>query len=993
MNRNLLLTIILSLTVFFSFASSPGALRQHIDKGLELYEAGIYRAALEEFGKAREISEGASHQTVTMIDYYLARTAAKTLDRRAMERLEGFVADYPSSIYANDIRFAKANLLYDREEYRAALAEYRSVSSWDLTGAERDEYNFKIAYSYFQLGDMGNAQQFFRQVDQNGTFGVHATYYGAYLDYIDGNYAAAKRVFQSLLTDGSYGRVMPFYLLQIEFLEGNYDYVLREGDALMRSAQGEREVEIARIMGESWFHKGDYSEALSYMDIYMRGGGKMGREENYIVGFCSYMRNDIADAERYLSLTVGPDDRLTQNAAYHLGAAYLRSGDKLRAMQSFSMAAGTGFDDAIREDALFNYGKLQYELGGGVFNEAINALNRYISEYPSGARTNEAREFLVAAYYNSNNYEAAYEAIRQVPNPDNNLRTAFQKITYFRAMEYYTNGEYTTALAMLEESLANRFNPKYTALTQFWKGEILYREGKYEQAIPLFTEYLSLSPASEREYGMAQYNLGYSYFNLGRYGEARTWFDRFLRSEHATGSIRADAYNRVGDSYFTSRDFAKAVESYRAAEALGTPERYYAQYRRAVTLGFTAGNAQKIDALRAIVNAGQGNYIDEALYELGVTYIAAERFNEAVTVLGQFADRYPSSEKYLSALSSLGLAYQNLNDNRQALRYYQMLVDKAPSSPEARNAMIALKSIYVDMNDVDGYFNFAARTGIETETGAQARDSLSYAAAERVYLTSGGDRTRGISAFTDYLEKFPRGVYRPNALYNLADLHMSGDPDKAIATLAELSQMHYNEFTVRGLENLSALAYNKARYDEAAAAYLQLAGTAVNPQTVADAYAGYLKSVAATENNDRIIEAADRVLAQDNLTGEVRRNALFTKARAQSAMGMDEQAQAIYRELATEVQSLEGAVSTYIVIESMYNDGQLDAAEKAVMDFAAGNTPHSYWLAKAFLILGDIYIQQGDTFQARATLQSIVDGYSPADDGIIAEAREKINSL
>ncbi|MCC8019324.1 MAG: tetratricopeptide repeat protein [Rikenellaceae bacterium] len=999
MKRSYLLTIILLLTVTISYAVSPeapGRAGEHLDRGIELYEAKHYRAAMEELGKARRAAEYAPHQMVVKIDYYLACSAALTLDPMAMERLVAFLENYPGSIYENDIRFARANLLFDTGKYDEALKEYRLVIPTGFAMSERDEYHFKSGYSYFRLGGMNNnrtARQHFENVSADGTYGIHATYYTAYLDYVGGDYGAAKKVFQSLASSAAYGPVVPFYLLQIEFLEGNYDYVLREGDRLMESARGEREAEIARIMAESWFHKGDYGQALRYMDIYRQHGGKMGREENYIVGFSSYMRNDIADAESYLALVVGPDDRLTQNAAYHLAASYLRSGDKLRAMQSFSMAAGSGYDDTIREDALFNYGKLQYELGGGVFNEAINVLNRYIAEYPSGARTNEAWEFLVAAYYNSNNYEAAYEAISQVRHPDNNLRTALQKITYFRAMEFYSNGDYATALRLLDESLDNRFNPKYTALTQFWKGEILYREGRYVQAIPLFNEYLSLSPATEREYGMAQYNLGYCYFNLGRYGEARSWFDRFLRSSHASGSLKADAYNRVGDTYFTARDFARAVSNYESAAALGTPERYYAQYRKAVTLGFTSGNNAKIDALRAIVAAGEGNYIDEALYELGATYLAADRFNEAVTVLGQFTDRYPTSEKYLSALSNLGLAYQNLNNNQQALRYYQMVVDRAPSSAEARNAMIALKSIYVDMNDVDGYFNFAQRSGIETETGAQARDSLSYAAAERVYLSSAGDPARGIAAFTDYLDKFPRGVYRPHALYNLADLYARTDTGRAIATLEELAGMHYNQFTVRGLENLSALSYENGRYDKAADAYIKLAETAVNPQTVAAAWSGYLKSVAAGGSNDRMVEAADRVLAQGNITAEVRREALFSKARALSVMGQDAAAMEIYRGLATEVQSLEGAVSTYMVIESLYRSGQSDAAEKAVMDFAAGNTLHAYWLAKAFLVLGDIYIEKGDTFQARATLQSIVDGYSPADDGIIAEARAKIESL
>ena len=56
-------------------------------------------------------------------------------------------------------------------------------------------------------------------------------------------------------------------------------------------------------------------------------------------------------------------------------------------------------------------------------------------------------------------------------------------------------------------------------------------------------------------------------------------------------------------------------------------------------------------------------------------------------------------------------------------------------------------------------------------------------------------------------------------------------------------------------------------------------------------------------------------------------------------------------------------------------------------------TPHGYWLGEAFLTLGDIYVNQGDTFQARATFQSIVDGYSPDNDGIVAAAKERIANL
>jgi hypothetical protein len=52
-----------------------------------------------------------------------------------------------------------------------------------------------------------------------------------------------------------------------------------------------------------------------------------------------------------------------------------------------------------------------------------------------------------------------------------------------------------------------------------------------------------------------------------------------------------------------------------------------------------------------------------------------------------------------------------------------------------------------------------------------------------------------------------------------------------------------------------------------------------------------------------------------------------------------------------------------------------------------------YWQAKCFIVLGDVFVKMDNSFQARATYQSIVDGYVIKDDGIVDEAQQRINSL
>lgn len=982
----------ISIIVPALLAAGAGVASAQSGKGFELYEARQWRAAQTELQKERRQLTTDDAGEKMRIDYLLAQCSAQLGEPAALDLIAAFTENYPMSIYYNELRFTAGSMLFDQGRHEEAARMLGTVDGFGLPAARRDEYNYKTGYSYFMTGDYRNAASYLQRVGQ-GVYRPHAQYYTAYMDYSEGNYAAARRGFAQLAGDPAYERLVPFYLLQIEFLEGNYDYVTANGDALLRASQGERTAEIARILAESWFHKDNYGTALTYMDSYRSNGGRMGREENYITGYSEYMCGRAARAAAALAQVVGPQDRLSQSAAYHIAAAYLELDDKRAAMQSFSIAADGDFDAAIREDALFNYGKLQFELGGGVFNEAINVLSRYIAEYPRSARTVEAREYLASAYYNSKNYKAAYDAIKLIPDPDNNIRTAFQKISYFRAMEYYNAGDRTAAYAMLEESLRNKFTAKYTALTNFWMGEILYGQGDYDRAAKLYKEYLALSRPQEKEYNMALYNLGYAYFNRQDWAEARSWFGKFTASYAAKDSYRADALNRLGDVDFAQREFWKAIEKYDEAAKLGTPERYYAQFRRAVMLGHVDRQSRKIESLNEIITAGAGDYAGEAMLELGRTYLAAERFREAAAAMKCFTDSYPNSDKYVAALSELGLIYQNLGDDKTALGYYKTVVEKAPRSREATDAMLAIQNIYVDSNDIESYFAFAARSGVETDLSAVARDSLAWTTAERTYTVSANPDTQ-VKALKSYLDRYPRGLYRANALYYTGELFQNQNrTEDAVKAYAELAQLYHNDFTVRGLERLAALYDQTKRHAEAADAYKQLSLVAVNPATVSKALDGYLTATAAAGNPDKILAAANEVAAAAGASAETKREARYMKAGVFADRGRNADAMAVYRELATETRTAVGARSTLRVIEDLYAGGEYDKAQVMILDFASRNTPYRYELGRAFLVLGDIYVKKGDNFQARATLQSIIDGYSPTDDGVVEAARSKISAL
>lgn len=961
--------------------------------GVELFHAEKYLAAQKDFEKAKEYLSADKDMFAEELEYYMAACAAERGAAEAEQLLENFINRYPNTLHENDIRLALGNMFQKQQDYSRALAEYKEVEPYTLSPAARSEYYFNRGYAAFADKDYGEAIRNFDQVGNDRIFAPSATYYKAYIDYINDRLPEARSGFMSLVDNKNYAPIVPFYILHINFKEKDYNAVVRSApEVLQQAATDKRKAEILRMTGESYYHLGNFNEASRYLDAYAELHPDLNREEMYMIGYAAYMTGDFDKAVNYLGKVAVGEDLLAQNASFHIGSASLRQGNKQVAKQAFSLAMHLDADKAVKEEAMFNFAKLQYELGGGMFNETINTITQYLEEFPDSPHLDEARSYLLAAYLNSRNYTAAYDAIMKIKNPDNEVRTALQKITYFRGLEYFAEGDYNKAQEMFTLSAENRFNPKYTALAKFWLAETYYRQGEYSRAIPLYQDYIVLSPKGERENILSNYNLGYCYFNLKNLMEAQTWFNRFNNLYKQQDGLKADTYNRLGDISFMNKAYSRAIEDYDRSMKIGTDEADYAQFQRAIALGLTAGADKKIDALKSIINAGRTDYVDDAMYELGATYTKKEQFNEAASTLQKFIAKYPGSPFYLDALSDLGLIYQNMGKNDEAMKYYKMVVDKHPNSSQSKDALLGIRNIYVDNNDLDGYFSFAAKNGIETNVSIVERDSLTFNVAERIYLS--GDAKRAQPLLQTYLAQFPKGSYVANATYYVADCQMqAGDTDAALQGYEKVLAMQFNPFTNNSLLNAGSLNFQKGNYEAAAGQYRKLSELSTNRNTLAEALSGYIRSVDKLNNPDQAIAAADYVLNSAFLNDELRNETDYVLGKAYLAKGDKATALASFRKAAANIKTRNGSESQYYVGELLNETGNLDEAEAEVLKFAETNTSHQYWLGKAFLTLGDVYVKKGDAFQAKATYQSIVDGYSDKTDGIVDEAAKRLSTL
>ena len=63
--------------------------------------------------------------------------------------------------------------------------------------------------------------------------------------------------------------------------------------------------------------------------------------------------------------------------------------------------------------------------------------------------------------------------------------------------------------------------------------------------------------------------------------------------------------------------------------------------------------------------------------------------------------------------------------------------------------------------------------------------------------------------------------------------------------------------------------------------------------------------------------------------------------------------------------------------------------------FSDAGTGQMYWLAKSFIVLGDSFVERGEYEQAKATFESVRDGYAPSgnDDDVLDNVNVRLKKL
>ena len=916
----------------------------------------------------------------------------------SLELLEAYLKQYPDSRHANRIEAMMASVYFEEGKYPEAIALYRSCNLDALPDKERDEAALKLATSYLKLGNLEEAKVWFTLLKEvSKTHQADAVYNLGYIDYVEGRYDAALKTFTSLKNDDVYDALVPYYIGEIHLTRGEYKQADEVASDYLRHFAGHKdEAEMNRIQGEARSAMKDYLNAIASLEAYVNAVPQPQRKAMYELGMSYYHTGAYSKATEMLGRTTMEQDALAQNANLHMGLAYLQLKERNQARMAFEQASVADHDLAVKEQALYNYALCIHVTSYSPFAESVTDFERFLNEFPASRYRERVNDYLVETYMNTRSYDAALKSIAKISKPGPRIMEAKQKILFRLGTQAFANARFEEALQYFNRSLeVGQYNFATQADASYWRGEAYYRLKNYKAAGQDFRKYLELTKNKRSpEYGLALYNLGYTDFNQKNYQGALNWFGRFVNeSVHDNKQVLADAYNRMGDCNFYARKFDDARRSYDKAEQVDPSLGDYSLYQEGFVKGLQRDYTGKIQSLNQLItNYPQSQYIDDALYEQGRAFVQLEDNANAIERFQALVKTFPQSNMARRAANEIGLLYYQDDKYPEAIAAYKEVIKNYPGSEEARLAQRDLKSIYIDLNKVDEYADFASTIPGGANFDVNERDSLTYVAAERVYMR--GEMTEARNSFMKYLQTFPEGAFSLNANYyiGLIDYNQQ-NYESASAHLNKVLEYPDNKYSEEAMMMSAEMAYLAKDYARSLELYKLLKDRASTPERRQLAATGMLRSAAMTDNKEEVILAATAVLSDAKVAPELENEARHYRAKALVDVNQLSHAVEDWQVLAQDTRNVYGAEAKYQLAQYLFNAGKTAEAEKEVLNYLEVSTPHAYWLARSFVLLSDIYAKLDRKLEARQYLLSLKQNYQADDDiaGMIESRLEKLN--
>jgi TolA-binding protein len=273
---------------------------------------------------------------------------------------------------------------------------------------------------------------------------------------------------------------------------------------------------------------------------------------------------------------------------------------------------------------------------------------------------------------------------------------------------------------------------------------------------------------------------------------------------------------------------------------------------------------------------------------------------------------------------------------------------------------------------------------------ASVQDSLSYESAFILYQKENYEKSSKV--FGNYIQRFPGGYFILKANYFKAESdYKQKKYDDALVHYEYVANALRNEYSERCTRQSAVLLNLRKNYEKAFDYFAALERIASTRENLQLALLGQMRTCSFLGRIDSAAQASFRYLgsAIAQKEGVIEANAFI--GRYYILNQNYDSALISYQTVLKENKGLLGAEAKYHVALVQFQKKDYKASQKTIFELNDKFSAFEFWVAKGFLLLADTYLQQKDYFQAKATLQSLIENYDGKE--ILDQCKSKLTEI
>lgn len=759
-------------------------------------------------------------------------------------------------------------------------------------------------------------------------------------------YAPARELLVKLRERQTHRSDILYYICYINYMDGYYKEAIRDFARLAGNKNYANQVQVYEA--DCYLNSGNAAKALTLIRRYRvsRRHPELMLEAKRIEGEALYQTGKYYDAINKLTDYTGQTQQPKRTALYKLGMAYLKTDNYERAAENLSAGAGNE-SNAMAQNAWLNAGIAYVKTG----------------------KTERARmAFQLAADMNYDN-DAQEEAL----------------YNYALTLHDGESMGFGESVKTFERFLNQFPNSKYRYSVSRHLQEVYLQQDNAEEALA------SINKIEHPDKDMLQtkqhilYNLGVKKFQAADYAATRRFMEQSLQAQD-----NPECYYWMGESAYRLGQYNQAVkelQTYLARAAAQAPNRPLAEYSMGYALFKLKKYTEAMPHFRSFTQTGHNGDVAVAG---GENALRADALNRTADCL--FTDR-----KYDEAYNT----YQKARDLQSTHGDYALLqqafiaglkgdYDKKVSllsgfhglyaaSPFNADALFEQGRAYVQKNDADNALN-AFRTLMERYPKSVSAQKAGNEIALVAFAQ--GKTEEAIKNYKQVVASFPQTEAAQTALANLRDIYTQlGRVDEYAAVAATAGQPVSAEDLDKLADDAALRAYTDGQFAQAMQHYLQLEAQTTSEQMRAKALTGQLRCALAEDNDEQVIQTADKILRPGvKVAFETAQEARINRAHRYMKKGVSDKAVADLTLLAEDSVTVYGAQATVELAQYAYDTKQYEGAEQLLTQFTDAGSSYSYWLARAFILLSDVYAETNRKIEAKQYLLSLKSNFSDNEE-------------